>query len=124
MTPDCANISNVMCISAELLTQASRQILIEMVSVVFKGLDDIPSVAMTPTTARSLVDLAHSPRLQVSPDESQGPLLNPFTGDQPQATTASTAGKSHVTSRHCHCYLIMTERILQEQAGCYTCSCF
>ena len=77
---------------AELLTQASRQIMIDMVSIVFKGLEDIPNVPMTPTTARSLVDLAHSPRLQVSPPgESQGPLLNPFTGDQPTGTTASTA---------------------------------
>lgn len=79
-------------VHAELLTQASRQIMIDMVSIVFKGLEDIPNVPMTPTTARSLVDLAHSPRLQVSPPgESQGPLLNPFTGDQPTGTTASTA---------------------------------
>lgn len=75
--------------------------MIEMVSMVFKGLDDIPSVAMTPTTARSLVDLAHSPRLQVSAGESQGPLLNPFTGDQPQATTATTAGMELVVV-HCN----------------------
>ena len=64
---------------AELLTQASRQIMIEMVSIVFKGLADIPDVPMTPTTARSLADLAHSPRLQVSPDSLEGPLLNPFS---------------------------------------------
>lgn len=66
--------------SAELLTQASRQIMIEMVSIVFKGLEDIPNVPMTPTTARSLADLAHSPRLQVSTGgEGQGPLLTPFS---------------------------------------------
>ena len=73
---------------AELLTQASRQIMIEMVSIVFKGLADIPDIPMTPTTARSLADLAHSPRLQVSPGSAQGPLLNPFSG----GTVASTAG--------------------------------
>lgn len=53
--------------------------MIEMVSIVFKGLADIPDVPMTPTTARSLADLAHSPRLQVSPDSLQGPILNPFS---------------------------------------------
>ena len=53
--------------------------MIEMVSIVFKGLADIPDVPMTPTTARSLADLAHSPRLQVSPDSHQGPLLDPFS---------------------------------------------
>ena len=74
---------------AELLTQASRQIMIEMVSVVFKGLADIPDEPMTPTTARSLADLAHSPRLQYSPDSAQGPLLSPFLGT---GTVASTAG--------------------------------
>ena len=81
----------VQCLSvyAELLTQASRQIMIEMVSVVFKGLADIPDEPMTPTTARSLADLAHSPRLQYSPDSAQGPLLSPFLGT---GTVASTAG--------------------------------
>lgn len=53
--------------------------MVEIVSTVFKGLVDIPDVPMTPTTARSLADLAHSPRLQVSPDSHQGPILNPFT---------------------------------------------
>ena len=53
--------------------------MVEIVSIVFKGLADIPDVPMTPTTARSLADLVHSPRLQVSPDSHQGPLLNPFT---------------------------------------------
>ena len=67
-----------MC-AAELLTQASRQIMVEIVSIVFRGLADIPDVPMTPTTARSLAELGHSPRLQVSPDSHQGPLLNPFT---------------------------------------------
>ena len=80
-----------MCVCAELLTQASRQIMIEMVSIVFKGLADIPDVPMTPTTARSLADLAHSPRLQYSPDSAQGPLLSPFLGG---GTVASTAGDS------------------------------
>ncbi len=79
------------CVCAELLTQASRQIMIEMVSIVFKGLADIPDVPMTPTTARSLADLAHSPRLQYSPDSAQGPLLSPFLGG---GTVASTAGDS------------------------------
>ena len=74
---------------AELLTQASRQIMIEMVSIVFKGLADIPDVPMTPTTARSLAELAHSPRLQVSPDSHTGPILSPFL---PGGTMASTAG--------------------------------
>ncbi|KAL0041048.1 hypothetical protein WJX77_003321 [Trebouxia sp. C0004] len=73
---------------SELLTQASRQIMIEMVSIVFKSLADIPDVPMTPTTARSLADLAHSPRLQYSPDSAQGPLLSPFLGG---GTVASTA---------------------------------
>ena len=78
-------------VCAELLTQASRQIMIEMVSIVFKGLADIPDVPMTPTTARSLADLAHSPRLQYSPDSAQGPLLSPFLGG---GTVASTTGDS------------------------------
>ena len=79
-------------VRAELLTQASRQIMIEMVSVVFKGLSDIPDVPMTPTTARSLAELAHSPRLHVSPDAAdQGPLLSPFLGGG-GGTVASTAG--------------------------------
>ena len=66
-----------------------------MVSIVFNGLEDIPDVPMTPTTARSLVDLAHSPRLQVSPGDSQGLLLNPFTGEHPPGTTASTVAGQH-----------------------------
>ena len=83
------NVLTTMDCPAELLTQASRQIMIEMVSIVFKGLADIPDIPMTPTTARSLADLAHSPRLQVSPGSAQGPLLNPFSG----GTVASTAGQ-------------------------------
>ena len=89
------------CVCAELLTQASRQIMIEMVSIVFKGLADIPDVPMTPTTARSLADLAHSPRLQYSPDSAQGPLLSPFLGG---GTVASTAGDS---SRASQCFYIV-----------------
>ena len=54
-----------LCLPAELLTQASRQIMIEMVTIIFKRLADMPEVPMTPNTARSVAALAHSPRLQV-----------------------------------------------------------
>lgn len=39
--------------------------MIEMVTIIFKRLADMPEVPMTPNTARSVAALAHSPRLQV-----------------------------------------------------------
>ena len=60
------------CLPAELLTQASRQIMIEMGTIIFKRLADMPEVPMTPNTARSVAALAHSPRLQVETSLQEG----------------------------------------------------
>ncbi len=42
------------CRRAELLTQASRAILCEMVALIFARLGEMPETALTPTTARSM----------------------------------------------------------------------
>jgi hypothetical protein len=47
---------------AELLTQASRQIMVEMVAIIFSRLGDLPALDLSAEETHSL---AHSPRLAV-----------------------------------------------------------
>ncbi|KAK9841755.1 hypothetical protein WJX81_000904 [Elliptochloris bilobata] len=58
---------------SELLTQASRMILGEMVALIFARLGEMPETALTPTTARSLV--ASRP---LSPAPSAAPSATPM----------------------------------------------
>jgi len=59
---------------AELLTQASRAVLAEMVALIFARLEEMPETSLTPTTARSMA-AAHA--LSPAPSEEQpaAPLL-------------------------------------------------
>ena len=51
--------------AAELLTQASGQVMVDLVALLFARIGDLPQNPMSPTTAHNL---AHSPRLQINPD--------------------------------------------------------
>ncbi|KAK9828895.1 hypothetical protein WJX72_002652 [[Myrmecia] bisecta] len=62
---------------SEMLTQASRAAMVEMVMLIFGNLDAVADVPLTPSTARSLATLAHSPHLQVSPHAGLGAFAAP-----------------------------------------------
>ena len=60
----------LVCLGAELLTQTSRQILVEIVALLFARIGELPVNPMSPATAHNL---AHSPRLQLNADSVFAP---------------------------------------------------
>lgn len=93
---------NVGACVTELLTQASRQILLEMTWLLFARIGHLPQNPISPNTAHNL---AHSPRLQVSQDSSSASGVSCTTGALPDqfcdACQARVGGTMTASPRQC-----------------------
>eukprot|EP00884_Botryococcus_braunii_P022699 jgi/Botrbrau1/9112/Bobra.0305s0016.2 len=75
---------------SDLLTQASREIMVHMVAMIFSRLGELPVLDLS---AEDALSLAHSPRLAVSPHGTVGAHYAPFATTRPAPVQNGDGGE-------------------------------